>query len=172
MILFNNKFYQTNPKYGRLTVLRPAGKNSAGRNLWVCGCLCGNYTTITTGEIVKKEILVRTCGRCKDHEIYPKEYNAWRGMHTRCYNKNDSSYKNYGGRGVVVCQSWREEFFNFLIDVGFSPSKSHSIDRKDNNGNYEPLNVKWSTRYEQNNNRRDNDHSDIITQVRAGKIQL
>ena len=172
MIIFNDKFYQTKPKFGRLTVLRPTGKNDAGRNLWVCGCLCGNYTTLTTGEIVKKAIQVRTCGNCKDHEKYKKEYNAWRGMYSRCYNPKEENYKNYGGRGITICQHWRIDFFNFLIDVGLAPSQNHSIDRKDNNGNYEPNNVKWSTRYEQNNNRRDNDHSDVITLVRAGKIHL
>jgi len=80
------------------------------------------------------------------------EYNTWFGMKSRCYNKNAHNYKYYGGKGVKVCGWWINSFENFLNDMGKRPSPKHSIDRKDNDGNYEPDNCRWATRYQQSNN--------------------
>ena len=82
------------------------------------------------------------------------EYAAWINMKARCYNKKNNRYKNYGGRGIIVCIRWLECFENFLVDMGRKPNKLHSLDRKDNNGNYEPNNCRWSTKMIQANNRR------------------
>lgn len=82
------------------------------------------------------------------------EYGSWVSMKTRCNNKNHSTYKNYGGRGIKVCSRWENSFNEFIKDVGKKPTLGHSIDRVDNDGDYEPGNVKWSTRIEQNNNQR------------------
>lgn len=82
-----------------------------------------------------------------------KEYIAWINMQDRCYNPNYENYRNYGGRGIVVCQSWRNSFSRFLTDVGLAPSKKHTLDRINNNGNYEPNNVRWATVAEQNRNK-------------------
>lgn len=83
---------------------------------------------------------------------YRPEYKAWRDAIHRCYNPNALKYPRYGGRGITVCDEWRENFMAFLMAVGRRPGPDYSIDRIDNDGNYEPGNVKWSTRAEQQSN--------------------
>ena len=82
------------------------------------------------------------------------EYTAWCGMIGRCYNSNNRKFKDYGGRGISVCDRWRDSFISFLEDMGEKPSASHSLDRIDNNGNYEPGNCRWATVKEQSRNKR------------------
>jgi hypothetical protein len=83
-----------------------------------------------------------------------KEYNSWLGMKQRCYNPNNRSYKHYGGRGIIVCERWLNSFRNFFEDMGFKPSEYHSLDRIDNDGNYELNNCRWATTFEQSHNSR------------------
>ena len=84
------------------------------------------------------------------------EYRHWINMKSRCFNPNVPNFKNYGGRGITVCERWKDDFSAFFADMGPRPSKRHTIDRKENSGNYEPKNCRWATHSEQGRNRRGN----------------
>jgi len=114
------------------------------RKIVCCGCI---KPIKKHGHCVKKIINGKIKWRSD-------EFVAWKGIKARCYNKNEKFYYNYGERGITMCDRWINSFENFLSDMGFRPSKKHSIDRIDNNGNYEPSNCKWSTHKEQCNNKR------------------
>lgn len=96
-------------------------------------------------------------GYCEAHwrsEIWiTPEYRAWQHMKTRCYNFNAKNYDNYGGRGIEVCERWVDNFKNFLEDMGTRPD-GYSLDRIENDGDYEPGNCRWATRTQQNRNSR------------------
>lgn len=96
------------------------------------------------------------------------EFNSWSHMIQRCTNPSNKSYANYGGRGITVCQRWRESFENFYADMGPKPSPSHSLERIDVNGNYEPVNCRWATAAEQASNTRRN----RFVQIDSGRCTL
>lgn len=88
--------------------------------------------------------------------VKTSEYGIWSGMKSRCYNPRTDNYKHYGGRGIAVCDRWRNSFDCFLADIGPRPSLNHSLDRINNDGNYEPGNVRWASVQEQRSNTRRN----------------
>lgn len=139
--------------FGRLTVLSYIGTKYDSAN-WLCGCRCGWYCESTIGDLNRKTKPKRSCGKCQADERYPSEWYTWIRMQQRCYNPDNKDYPNYGGRGITVCAAWRADFYNFLEDMGLKEYTNHSLDRIDNNGNYERENCRWTTSFVQNNNKR------------------
>lgn len=157
-------------KFGRLTAIRLADSSKVKSIKWLCVCDCGKEKDIF--GINLRSGLTQSCGciqKEKTSNIHRKhgvsnksnpEYRAWNSMKTRCYNKNRKGYKNWGGKGIIVCDRWLDEengFLNFISDVGERPTEEHSLDRYPNkNGNYEPGNVRWATEVQQQGNRSNN----------------
>ena len=92
--------------------------------------------------------------KLKIPKSYLVEYRVWQAMRVRCFNPGCKAYKNYGGRGITVCDRWKDSFEAFYQDMGPKPSLDHEIDREDNDGNYEPGNCRWATRSNNSRNRR------------------
>lgn len=138
----------------RLKVIRPEGRNDKGEYQWLCLCYCGNYCLYSTPKLRHTKWPAKSCGGCYLDKKYKKEYHTWENMNDRCYNTNRAGYKNYGGRGIEVCQRWRQDFLFFLEDMGLAPGSCYSIERIDVNGNYEPSNCKWILNIFQNSNKR------------------
>ena len=153
---------KTGQRFGNLIILCQNSKIVANRKRWSCRCDCGDIKIVDQNNLVTGH--TKSCGClkikvCKERVIThndsnSKEYRAWQNLKNRCSNSNCSQYKNYGGRGIKVCVRWEKSYENFLKDIGRAPSRIHSIDRVNNNGNYSPKNCKWSTHKEQAHNQR------------------
>lgn len=152
-----NRTDEVGNPYGKLTVLEFAGKTPSGDSLWLCRCECGNTTTVARGHLRKKRGGTKSCGchRARAGGMCESpEYTSWQEMKRRCYNSSYRDYHLYGGRGITICKRWLDAFTNFLEDMGEKPSSEHSIERIDNDGDYEPGNCKWATAMEQGQNTR------------------
>ena len=129
------------------------GKNHYGLLLYKCKCECGNIKVVGSRYLTDGRTV--SCG-CKRGNGTHKglTYKSWIAAKQRCTNPHNHNYKNYGGRGIKMCDKWLNSYDKFLNDMGERPSKEYTLDRIDVNGNYEPSNCKWSTHIEQSNNRR------------------
>jgi len=147
----------TGQVFSQWTVLSWAGSKGTAGQLWLCRCSCGTER-IVIGSSLKKGVS-KSCGCtskdwCRTHMMgRTPEYYAWAAMLQRCYNPNNNYYKRYGARGISVCERWRNSFSDFYSDMGAKPSELLSIDRINNDGNYEPSNCRWATQKEQTRNR-------------------
>lgn len=150
-------------RFGRLVVLA----SYKGQKYWMVDCLCDCGTAITRQSSNVLSSLTQSCG-CLRRETLSRikfkhgamrsgqdrwpEHNIWNAMKTRCYNKNCKHYAEYGGRGIKVCERW-QEFANFIADMGRRPDQKLTLERLNNDGNYEPSNCVWATRTQQARNR-------------------
>lgn len=164
----------TGQKFGMLTAVRSTGEKLRSSYLWEFRCDCGNLV-VRSGPAVKFG-MIKSCGcatsamiseartthgltkgrRKRADKALPKEYRVWLGIKTRCTNKNDASYLEYGARGVYVCAEWMDSYEAFFNHIGPCPSDTHSIDRIDTKEGYVINNVRWATPKEQSNNRTTN----------------
>lgn len=147
-------------QYGRLTVIKRA-ENNGSQTMWQCKCDCGKLVVVNASKLKSKHTQSCGCLQKERTSIAKKTHGMsdsrlhriWAGMKRRCYNKNDASYENYGGRGIIICDEWKdsfESFYQWAIQSGYSDRLS--IDRINVDGNYEPSNCRWADKITQMNN--------------------
>lgn len=168
-----------NSKFGKLLVVEFMGYKNK-RAEWLCKCDCGNEICVPAHRLISgntkscgcymRECVIKTKTTHGGSKRKQKErlYNIWNGMKNRCFNEKDKNYKNYGARGITVCQQWKEDyglFRKWAMENGYNDNLT--IDRISNNGNYEPSNCRWATREEQNNNTRQNHYIEYNGKVKT-----
>lgn len=147
-------------KFNRLLVLEQVDSNEKHYRKYKCLCECGNITHLRYSAIVNG--YTKSCGclhrevaskvHSKGYNTKSKEYKTWAGIKRRCYNKNDHAYHRYGGRGITMCDEWKNSYLTFLEDMGECPVGCTSIDRINNNKGYSKDNCRWTTKIVQANN--------------------
>lgn len=158
----------TGEKFNKLTVVCFSHnlKNSSNNRkvFWLCKCECYNFHLVNTNNLISNKS--KSCGCLRNQKLVDRsrkhgrsktpEYETWMSLKRRCYNKNFERYQDYGGRGIVMSDDWKDSFESFLVDMGRRPSSEHSIDRLDVDGDYCFENCSWKTNKEQCNNKRNN----------------
>lgn len=158
----------TGVRFGRLTALEICGIDKTGSTKWKCICDCGNTKIVCASSLKKgntkscgclaKEVsreLAKNLPRYKHGKRYTKLWYVWQGMKQRCFNSNNKNYKYYGERGITICDEWKNDFnafYEWAITNGYTDNLT--IDRINNDGNYEPSNCRWVTNAEQQKNKR------------------
>jgi hypothetical protein len=136
-------------------------KSKDGHIKWLCKCSCGDVSEYIATRVRNNR--VNQCKQCatkvsaekiKTHGMRnSKEYSTWSAMKARCIHVESKDFYRYGGKGILICSEWANSFEAFFKHMGFAPTKHHSVDRIDNSKGYEPNNVRWATKSEQQRNR-------------------
>lgn len=140
-------------RYGELEVVERLPSQHC--YYWRCRCSCGREVRLATNTLRRQVVCGALHGRVINSgraAVAHPAHGSWRAMLRRCYDVRHRKYPIYGGRGITVCERWRGSFYDFLADMGEKPTAGHSIDRRDNDGNYEPANCRWATPAEQRAN--------------------
>ena len=168
----------TGQRFGRLTVIERA-ENKGRRVRWKCKCDCGNTKIVTADSLLQAN--TQSCGCLHNEQIVERNfkhgkghttiYENWKAMKSRCLNPNNSKFKDYGGRGITIYPEWIHDFqafYDYVSKLEHFGEKGYTLDRINNNGNYEPNNLRWADGKIQHRNKRTN----VIVEYNGEKMIL